>query len=426
METEIVITLVLLTLVSIYTALVGRSLSTYSRVKLDTILNRRVPADRREEAAAKLNRTLDIDEPLMLSAYGVCAISHLLLAGIAAHAAGGPANPHFWIGVGLFVLFGEILPKMMATAFAEGLIWHFGGLFRVTHWPFLWLGYLILAGSRFVRRGMGRDVPETEEEALEDRLRSIVSEGESEGVLEEETQEIIESVLEFDDKRVAEIMTPRTDLFFLEANTPLDEAVRLAHESGHSRIPVYEDTRDNVVGLFYTKDLLKFWNADARDGTTLRDVLREVTYVPETSKVKDLLIEMRRGRRHLAVVTDEYGGTAGVVTVEDALEEIVGEIHDEYDTSVAVPSIQRIDAHTLESDARVRLDEIVEEIGIELPEEDDVVTLGGFITSQLGHIPKPGESFRYEDLEVRVLEADERRVLRARLARHPDSSRQAS
>jgi CBS domain containing-hemolysin-like protein len=144
--------------------------------------------------------------------------------------------------------------------------------------------------------------------------------------------------------------------------------------------------------------------------------MRKPTYVPETSRVVELLVQMRGGQ-HLAVVTDEYGGTAGVVTIEDILEEIVGEIRDEYDVGEVQPTFTRKDSDTIVSDARVHLDDLTDELGLEIPEDDDVVTLGGFITSRLGHIPTPGESFLYESFQFRVLEADERRVLKAELTR---------
>ena len=285
--------------------------------------------------------------------------------------------------------------------------------------PLLWIGSAVFSLNRVIRRLFNR-LPDSAEQALADRLLSVASEGESEGVLEEETQDIIESVLEMRDKRVSEFMTPRTALFFIDVNTSLDDAVKLAHESGHSRVPVFEGSRDNIVGIFYAKDLLGYWPEDARDSLTLRDVLRKPIYVPETCRVDEFLVQMRRGS-HMAVVSDEYGGTAGMVTVEDALEEIVGEIRDEYDEGEREPTFHREAPDTIVSDARVHLDEIREELGLELPEDDHVVTLGGFITSQLGRIPQPGDSFTFDQIEFRVLEADERRVLKAQLKRVGDN-----
>jgi putative hemolysin len=402
---------------SVYTAIVGRALSKYSRAKLDDLLEKEVPPDHSAAVAARLERTLNIDETLMLTAYALRAVINLTLAGLVIHSLGTITDWRFWLGVGLFVILVEVVPKAFATAFALALVWKFAALFRWSLLPFLPLGGAILATNRFLVRALGKQQPETEEEELEDRIRSLVREGESEGVLEEETQEIIESALEMQERRVSEIMTPRTELFFIEVSTPLHEAARLAYESGHSRIPVYEETRDNILGVFYVKDLLPFWDPEARNGVVLRQVLRRPMYVPETSKVDDLLLAMRRQRTHIAIVTDEYGGTAGVVTVEDALEELVGEIHDEYDRSAADPSFQKIDDYTSVADGRVHLVDIADDFGVALPAEEDIVTLGGFITSYLGHIPKNGETFRFGDVEIVVLEADDRRVLRVKLTK---------
>ena len=424
---QLALVLGILTTASIYLAVVGRSLSSYSRAKLDDILEHEVPEQQRHAVKRKLMRTLDRDEPLMLTAYSVRTVVNLCLAAVVGvhlvtfaqsqEPRFSGVMPWFWGGLSLalFLVFAEIVPKALATAFADGLVWSFGGLFRFSLMPLLWIGLTVFSLNRVFRRLFNR-IPETEEQALEDRLLSVVSEGESEGVLEEETQDIIESVLEMRDKRVSEIMTPRTALFFIDVNTSLDDAVKLAHESGHSRVPVFERTRDNIVGIFYAKDLLGYWPENARDSLTLRDVLRKPIYVPETCRVDEFLVQMRRGS-HMAVVSDEYGGTAGMVTVEDALEEIVGEIRDEYDEGEREPTFHREAPDTIVSDARVHLDEIREELGLELPEDDHVVTLGGFITSRLGRIPRPGETFTFDQIEFRVLEADERRVLKAQLKR---------
>lgn len=430
MEPEhLALVLGILTTASIYLAVVGRSLSSYSRAKLDDILEHEVPEQQRPAVKKQLMRTLDLDESLMLTASSVRTIVNLCLAAVvgihlvafAQSQEMGAFMPWFLGGLGLalFLVFAEIVPKALATAFADGLVWTFGGLFRFSLMPLLWIGLTVFSLNRVIRR-LFNQMPDSAEQALEDRLLSVVSEGESEGVLEEETQDIIESVLEMRDKRVSEIMTPRTALFFIDVNTSLDEAVKLAHESGHSRVPIFEGTRDNIAGIFYAKDLLGYWPKDARENLTLRDVLRKPIYVPETCRVDEFLVQMRRGS-HMAVVSDEYGGTAGMVTVEDALEEIVGEIRDEYDDGEREPTFHRAAPDTIVSDARVRLDEIREEMGWELPEDDHVVTLGGFITSRLGRIPRPGETFTFDQIEFRVLEADERRVLKAQLKRVEDN-----
>jgi CBS domain containing-hemolysin-like protein len=313
---------------SIYLAVIGRAFASYSRARLDQLLERTNDTSREARTSA-LMRTLDRDDAIMLSAYALRVVVNLALAAVVVIEY-DPGIGMMLGGAALFLLFGDIVPKALATAFADGLIWHLGRPFRWSLMPVLWLGHAILHLNRAIQRLFNK-VPETQEEELENRLLSIVSEAESDGVLAERTQDIIEGVFDLRDQRVSEIMTPRTDLFFIDITTPLEEVVELAHESGHSRIPVYEGTRDNIVGVFYAKDLLQHWNNPDRNKLALRQLVRKAFYVPETSRVSDLLVQMRGGQ-HMAVATDEYGGTAGVVTFEDILEEIVGEIRDEYDT----------------------------------------------------------------------------------------------
>jgi CBS domain containing-hemolysin-like protein len=271
-----------------------------------------------------------------------------------------------------------------------------------------------------VRRLAG--VPLEEElndvERHERDLLEAVSEGEKLGAVDEEEKEMIESVMDLRDTTVAEIMTPRTEIRAVEKGTTMDQVKDLIREIGHSRIPVYDGTIDNVIGIAYAKDLLYLEHNDA---FIAADAMRQALFVPETKNLRDLLHEFQAKKVHMAIVLDEYGGTAGLVTFEDILEELVGEIADEYDVDEVAPNT-RIDEHTVDIDARVRVDEINAELDLHLPEEEDYETVGGFVFSTLGRIPTTGERCAHENVEIEVLDAEPRRINRLRLRVNPVAS----
>ena len=222
---------------------------------------------------------------------------------------------------------------------------------------------------------------------------------------------MIESVIEFGDTDVGEIMTPRTDIVAIDKNASLADAKQLIADEGHSRIPVFEETIDNILGVLYAKDLLPF--ADNDDFEVAR-VMRSAPYIPDSKPVDELLQEFNDRKVHIAIVLDEYGGTAGLVTIEDILEELVGEIADEYEDAEPDP-IQRIDDQTVEVDARVRVDVLNHELDLTLPEHDDYETIGGLVFSSLGRIPQVGETCSLDNVRISVLDAEERKINRLRL-----------
>ena len=257
-------------------------------------------------------------------------------------------------------------------------------------------------------------------EEKQEELLSVVEEGEKEGVVDEEEREMIASVLEFRDQTAGEIMTPRTDVVGIDVNVDIAQAVETITSAGHSRFPVYEESIDQVIGMLYAKDLLRDLNQpDSAAG--IRHRLRRAHFVPESKPLRDLLHDFQNQKVHLAVVLDEYGGTAGVVTIEDILEELVGEIEDEYEDTKAEP-ILRIDEHTMEVDGRVHVDELNDEFDLEIPEDDDYETIGGFAFSQLGSIPEKGETFQHENLRFTVTDAEERKINRLRIVILPKKS----
>ena len=248
-------------------------------------------------------------------------------------------------------------------------------------------------------------------------LRFLLRMSQPEDAIDEDEIEMIDSILELRSTPVREVMVPRIDIVAISVETPIEEAVETIMEAGHSRIPVYHDTVDNIIGILYAKDLLPILgNGSANQPLT--KILRHAYFVPESKKVDELLSEMQMSRVHMALVVDEYGGTAGLVTIEDLVEEIVGEIQDEYDQEE--PTIQQISDDEFIFDARVTLNEVHDAIDMELPAEGGD-TLGGFIYSELGRVPAIGDEVTYKQICIKVLSISGRRIQQVRVLLLPES-----
>ncbi len=241
----------------------------------------------------------------------------------------------------------------------------------------------------------------------EDELKTWMEVGQPEGGLEADERRMIYSIFQFGDTLCREIMVPRIDVLALEVKTPLSQAVNVLIESGHSRVPVYDDGIDNVVGILYAKDLLR-WQTNPGEKPTLRKFLRPAYYVPETKKVDDLLAEMQAKGVHIAIVVDEYGGMAGLVTLEDIVEEIVGEIRDEYDQKEEL-LVQKVNDDEVLFKARVSLDDFNDALGTKVTSEQ-TDTLGGILYAELGRVPMEGDSVQVEDWLLMVEEVRGRRI----------------
>ena len=258
--------------------------------------------------------------------------------------------------------------------------------------------------------GISSQKGESDEVAVsvtEDDLKTLVDASEEEGGIEHDERRMIFSIFQFGDTLTREIMVPRIDVLTIDVHTPLPDAVDAFLQSGHSRVPVHEGAIDNILGLLYAKDLLRVW----REGNhldSLRDLLRPAYFVPEAKKIDELLTEMQSQQVHMAVVVDEYGGMAGLVTLEDIIEEIFGEIQDEYDQGEQPPYQVTKDGDYLFL-GRVDLDDFNDVMGYRLP-TDEADTLGGYIYSQLGHIPNAGESVQKDNLLLTVEEVSAQRI----------------
>jgi len=314
----------------------------------------------------------------------------------------------------LLLLFGEITPKNLAKNRAEAVALRV----IVPVWRLTRATFPIVRALRALSAGMlrpfGADLLSREKVPLsEDQLVTFIEAGEERGIIPIQDGEMMKRILALDEITAEEVMVPRTEMQAIEVDTPLKEVLRFVVEDGHSRYPVYKEVRDNVIGILYVKDLLRMMvNGDA--GASLRELLRPAYYVPTTKPVNVLLREFQRERVHMAVVVDEYGGVAGIVTLEDILEEIVGEIEDEYDRPRSRQLIRRVSATeaVVDGDAEVRL--VNRTLGLDLP-EDEAVTIAGLILEKLGDIPDPGARLQIDGAVLTVEGATEREITSVRI-----------
>jgi len=270
--------------------------------------------------------------------------------------------------------------------------------------------------SRAAIKSAPQEQEEIEEE-IENEILSAVEEGEKEGVVDEEEREMIERVIAFHDTQVGQIMTPRPEIFALEVGATLETVKAKIAESGHSRIPVYQGKIDQIVGILYARDLLKLLG-EPPEKFNMRDHLRPAFFVPETKPLRDLLHDFRLQKVHIAIVSDEYGGTAGLATIEDIFEELVGDVSDEHEPEEPA-MIQRIDDLTAEADARTYIDELNRVLGLNLPEDAGYDTLGGFVTTTVGKIPPTGTTFEHAGVKYTVIDAEPQKVNRVRIEMAP-------
>jgi putative hemolysin len=248
-----------------------------------------------------------------------------------------------------------------------------------------------------------------------EELKMLVETGSEQGGIEEDEKEMIHGVIELAEKSVHEVMVPRIGIRAVNVDDPLEEVLDMIVRAGHSRLPVFEENLDNIIGILYAKDLLPYLREEQRNGPIdVRQIIRPPVYVPESKRVDELLHEMQTAKRHIAIVVDEYGGTAGLITMEDVVEEIVGEIQDEYDTEEElVETVESDGVDTYRLDGRVSMDDLRDLFDLpddDEPDEDAYDTVGGFIVHRVGRIPLPGSEVPFGDVTLKVEAADSRRV----------------
>jgi putative hemolysin len=307
------------------------------------------------------------------------------------------------------IVFGELVPKSLALAHTESFALRLSAFVELMLRILGPLVHVLTAVTTNVSRALGagdqsQGVMSTEE------LKILVERGGEQGILEAEEEQMIHAVIELGDQRVHEVMVPRTAMISLAASATMDEAIDTVIDEGHSRIPVYEETIDEIIGILYAKDLLPILKRSSGERPGLRSLLRPPVFVPESMSVDDLLHEFQRRKVHLAIVLDEYGGTAGLVTIEDLLEEIVGEIQDEYD--VEEPLIVKLSDDEARIDGRADVDDLADlfDITMSLEDADEYDTVGGLIYHRIGGVPKPGDQVLVSGLTLTVETTDGRRV----------------
>ncbi|MDD5459176.1 MAG: hemolysin family protein [Phycisphaerae bacterium] len=418
----IVVTIFVFALLSLFFSVNSIALRTYSRSKL-------------QEAFKELGRENLVDvlvertEKLALACSLYRLILHLftLLLLVAAIIRGQTHPPTltdllfaFLMAIALFSFFSLAIPHAWAKYSGEIVLsrsWRLLVIFAAIVAPIL---YVLSLYDAIIRRlaGVVEVTPEEKHEEKQEEFLTNLEHQRLEGVVDAEEQQMIENVLDFSETTAGEIMTPRTDVIAVEVGTDLNSVLTTVNVAGHSRVPVYEETIDNIIGFVYAKDLLAEIGKDPAE-FKLKDKMREAYFVPETKPLRALLREFQNQKLHIAVVLDEYGGTAGIITIEDILEELVGEIADEYEEAEA-EQIKRIDENTVEADARVYIDDINDQLELDLPEEEDYETLAGFVFSHLGYIPKAGETFEYKNIKFTILAAEPRRIDRIKIHFTPE------
>jgi putative hemolysin len=407
----LIVALLCLFLIALSSA-VQTALTNISALRLRQLLEGGVP---RAQAIKNL-----LDNPqrfpatlLFVNTISLLAIGWLALY-ITRNVAGWWVHLLVLVAVGMVVLvFGIAVPKALAVRNPERTaILLFG--------PINWIRRIVtplvavagLVATPFVRILGGRTAPAgpfvTQEE-----MRMLVDVGEKEGVIQQQEEELIHSIFEFGDTVVREVMVPRTYIVAVEDSATIDEAADRALRSGHTRLPIYKETIDTIVGVAPALDMIKMLRTSEGKQPIVK-VMRPVFYVPETKKVSELLRDLQKSRMHMAVVVDEYGGTAGLVTIEDLIEEIVGEIQDEYD--VEPQMVERISENEIRVDARLPLDDINDLLGTNW-EAEDSDTIGGYVYEQLGRIARPGDQREIGDYVISVLSTEGARLKQLSIVR---------
>jgi putative hemolysin len=412
--------------ITCYLSLVLGALRSYSLARFEELL----AADR--ERLARLRDMLGDEARLVLAVTALRGIATtagivaLTAAVVAVHTASFNGS-NVWtawlasavLGVVLFIALGHLVPHTIGEHRAEPVIIrclpsvHY---VRLSTSPLLWMFLgLVRLGLRVANVNVRHEAEE-----IKDEILSAALAGHDEGVIDEHTKDVIKNLIEFRDVSVGEVMTSRPEIASVDANDDLQTMLKKALEHQFSRLPVTDKNLDKVVGILMVKDLFRL-DLEKKE-VDVRTLFRPPIFVPETKKVAELLKELRAKKTHMAIVADEYGGTAGLVTIEDCIEEIIGEIDDEHDTAEK-PPIRKLSEFELDLDAKVAIEEVNDEIGTKIPEEQEVETIGGFLTVRLGKIPSKGDKLALNGYLFTVTEADERRVRRVHLLNAPAPAR---
>ena len=410
-DLDLVIKLVSLGILLILSALFSTAEALLARLTRDDILKFAEEGGKRYEVLTSLLR-----HPRRYSLTIITAKTILIVAGVTVFMT-------FWeeypiasaaLAVACFVVFTELFPKNYVRGSTGAATIRALSALRAIYW----CGFLVLIPLNFlanliVRIFGGKATSAQDTLVSPDVLETLDSVGDSQDILEPEEREMISRILDLPDKVTREIMVARTDMICLEVATPETEVLQAAITSRHTRIPIYEETIDRIVGILHVKDMLDCWAKG--EPVNLRELIVDHSpfFTPESKKISELFRELREHKQHIAIVVDEYGGTAGMVTLENIIEEIVGEIHDEDEIDEQDDYIE-LAVNTYSVDARLNLIEFNEKLGTEL-EAENIDTIGGFVVDHLGRVPEQGTQFTYRGIRFTIFEADERRIQRIHL-----------
>jgi CBS domain containing-hemolysin-like protein len=404
--------ILLASLLSLFFSTLAYALRDYSRAKLEDYLARFGRSE-------LLDKTVECSRELIFIT-GVCrVIANMLIVvfGFRLFEDLTYAAHHRYLGTiitstVLTFFFSVAVPTAVARYLGEPIIAIFARSLHAVRYVLFPLIKLLNLVDRLILRMVGnRSEPEPEQ--IEKDILSVVEDGEKEGVVDTQERKMIESVIEFRDARVGQVMTPRPEMMGIELGASLEEVKRAVEESGHSRIPVYDGTIDHIIGILYARDLLKHLGLPPEQ-FDMRSAMRPAIFVPETKPLRDLLRDFRVQKVHIAIVLDEYGGTAGLVTIEDILAELVGEISDEHPPREGL-MIKKVGENAYEADATLDIDQINRTIGLALPEDAGYETLGGFVSVMLGRIPQKGTTFEHSGVRYTIIDAEPQRVRRLKL-----------
>ena len=405
---SIYIAMALLVACSAFFSASETAISSFNKIRMRS---KAEDGNKRAKTALKVAEDFDKTISTILIGNNIVNMASASLATVAATALWGPTSGPAIATFGmtlLVLIFGEILPKSFAKdspeAFAlqvAGVIAFLRTLFSPVVWFFVKLKQLLTG-----RRSAGLELQPS---VTEDELKTIIDTVEEEGVLDSQETEIIQSAIEFDDITVQEILVPRVDMVAVDVNDPVDEIVNTVLDNSFTRIPVYEGDIDHISGMLHTRDL--FECLARSKPIDVRAMCRELPFVYRTKRINDLMAEFRREKQHMAIVTDDYGGTLGLVTLEDVLEELVGEIFDETDEVEELP-VQQLEEHLFRVAGEANVYDVFEELGVSTRNFDsDFSSTAGWALECLEHIPAPGESFDYENLHVTVEQVEDKRIL---------------
>ncbi|MEK6646526.1 MAG: hemolysin family protein [Candidatus Firestonebacteria bacterium] len=313
----------------------------------------------------------------------------------------------------IIIIFGEVAPKIIAIHSPEKIT-----LFMIK--PLVWFDNRIApftniftAIANALLKLIGQEPVKKLTITTEEEIRAMLKVGAEEGVLQEDERRMIHSIFDFGDTVVREVMVPRTQMVCINMKDNIDKILDNVVKEGFTRLPVYINNLDNIIGILYAKDLLNLWKN--MELIILQDVIRQPYFIPETKKVSELLKEFQKGKIHMAIVVDEFGGISGLVTLENLMEEIIGEIRDEYDTDER--HIEYLNDGNINADASIPIDDIARELKVELVSDDTITTLGGFVVHLMGRIPKKGEEIKYKNLKFIIIDSDKRQIHKIKISK---------